>query len=162
MPEHILHYSLTLPLPRAAVFDFFADAANLGRITPPELDFAILTPLPIAMHAGAIIEYRLKLHGIPFDWKTVITAWSPPDYFIDEQREGPYRQWIHRHTFSDGPLGETIIDDDVRYRLPIFPLGEAAYPMVSKQLERIFLHRQETIRALLLPGTGTRQDDGKS
>lgn len=150
MPEHTLKFNLTLALPRATVFEFFADAANLGSITPPELEFAILSSLPITMGTGAIINYRIKLFNVPFDWKTRITAWEPPDYFVDEQVEGPYRLWIHRHTFSDGPNNSTIIDDEVRFRLPLAPLGEAAYPMVRKQLERIFAYRQETIKSLLL------------
>ena len=158
MPEHTLHSTLTLDLPRATVFDFFADAANLGRLAPPELSFAILTPLPIEMNEGAVIEYRMKLHGFAFNWKTRISAWSPPDYFIDEQLEGPYRQWIHRHTFSDGPHGSTVVEDEVRFRLPMAPLGEAVYPMVSKQLERIFLYRREAIAAILLPGSDTSPD----
>jgi len=150
MPEHTIHYSLSLSLPRERVFAFFADAANLERITPPELQFSILTPLPIQMSQGTLIDYRLKLFGFPFTWKTRITAWSPPDYFIDEQLEGPYRQWIHRHTFTDGPDGSTVIADEVRFRLPIAPIGEAAYPMVRKQLERIFLYRQEMVISILV------------
>lgn len=150
MPEHTIHYSLSLALPRERVFAFFADAANLERITPPELQFSILTPLPLVMMQGTLIDYRLKLFGFPFTWKTRITAWSPPDYFIDEQLNGPYRQWIHRHTFTDGPDGSTHIDDEVRYRLPLAPLGEAAYPLVRKQLERIFDYRQESVTSLLI------------
>ena len=149
MPEHTLNYSLSLDLPRTTVFAFFSDAANLGSITPPELEFRILTPLPIHMMAGAIIDYRLKLFGIPFSWKARINAWSPPDLFVDEQLEGPYRQWVHRHTFRDGPQGGTIVEDEVRFRLPAAPLGEAAYPMVRKQLERIFSYRQEAVRSIL-------------
>lgn len=149
MPEHTLHYTLSLPLSRDEVFAFFADAANLELITPPELQFSIITPLPIQMAEGALIDYRLKLFGFPFNWKTRITNWSPTDYFVDEQLEGPYRQWIHRHTFSDGPGGSTIMDDDVRFRLPAAPFGEAAYPMVRKQLERIFAYRQEKVKSLL-------------
>jgi ligand-binding SRPBCC domain-containing protein len=150
MPEHTLHYTLSLPLPRERVFEFFADASNLERITPPELQFSILTPLPIVMSQDTLIDYRLKLFGFPFTWKTRITAWSPPDYFIDEQLAGPYRQWIHRHTFTDGPDGSTVIDDEVRFRLPIAPIGEAAYPIVMKQLERIFYYRQEAVRTLFI------------
>lgn len=149
MLEHTISYSLKLPLPRTEVFAFFADAANLERLTPPELQFSIITELPIVMATGTLIEYRLKLFGVPFTWKTLIAAWSPPDYFIDEQLEGPYRQWIHRHTFTDGPDGSTIIDDEVRFRLPIAPLGEAAYPIVKKQLERIFDYRQEAVKSIL-------------
>lgn len=152
MPEHILHYILTLSLPRERVFEFFSDAANLGRITPPELEFSILTPLPIVMCQGALIDYRLKLFGVPFSWKTRITEWSPPDYFIDEQLKGPYRQWIHRHTFTETPDGGTIIVDEVRFRLPSVPLVEAAYPIVRKQLERIFEYRQETVATIFSSG----------
>ncbi len=150
MPEHTIQYTLSLALPREKVFEFFADAANLERITPPELQFSILTPLPIVMCQGALIDYQLKLFGFPFTWKTRITEWSPPDYFIDEQLKGPYRQWVHRHTFTDGPDGSTIINDEVRFRLPIAPIGEAAYPAVMKQLERIFNYRQEVIRSLFI------------
>jgi ligand-binding SRPBCC domain-containing protein len=149
MPEHTINYSLKLPLPRAEVFAFFADAANLERLTPPELNFSIITPMPIVMAKGTLIEYRLKLFGVSFNWKTLIAAWSPPDYFIDEQLDGPYRQWIHRHTFTDAPDGGTIIGDEVRFRLPIAPLGEAAYPIVKKQLERIFDYRQEAVKTIL-------------
>jgi ligand-binding SRPBCC domain-containing protein len=153
MLEHTLHYTLSLNLPREEVFAFFSDAANLERITPPELQFSIITPLPIEMAEGALIDYRLKLFGFSFNWKTKITAWSPSDYFVDEQLAGPYRQWIHRHTFSDGPDGSTIIDDEVRYRLPAAPMGEAVYPMVRKQLERIFACRQEKVKEILSNGT---------
>lgn len=151
MPEHTLNFSLTLPLPRAQVFAFYADAANLGRITPPELNFKILTPLPIAMHPGTLIEYRLKLFDVPFHWVTEIREWNPPDGFVDAQKKGPYRQWLHRHIFRDSPDGGTVIDDEVRYQLPLIPIGEAAFPLVQKELERIFAYRQEAIRALLMP-----------
>lgn len=131
------------------VFRFFSEAANLGTITPPELEFQILNTTPVEMKVGAEIAYRLKLFGVPFNWKSRITAWAPPDYFIDEQIEGPYRLWIHRHSFRDGPSGGTIIDDDVRFLLPVAPLGEAAYPLVRKQLERIFAYRQQAVGSAL-------------
>lgn len=151
MPEHHLRTALTLPRERSEVFSFFADAANLGRITPPELDFAILTPLPITMAAGTLIDYRLRLCGIPFNWQTRISSWSPPDFFSDEQLSGPYRQWLHRHTFTALPDGRTLVEDDVTYRLPWAPFGEAAYPLVQRQLERIFAFRQQQVSALLWP-----------
>lgn len=149
MPEHLLHERLILPLPREQVFAFFADAGNLGRITPPELNFQILTPLPIAMHPGALIDYRLQLHGVPFHWQSEITVWEPPSLFVDEQRRGPYRQWIHRHSFSDTADGGTSIEDEVRYRLPLAPFGEALHPVVRQQLERIFAYRREMVSWLL-------------
>lgn len=151
MPEHRFQSILTLPLPRPEVFAFFADAANLGRITPPELDFAILTPLPIDMAAGTLIDYRLRLFGVSFNWQTRISSWEPPGLFIDEQVSGPYRQWVHRHTFTDLPDGGTLIADEVTYRLPLAPFGEAAHPLVRAELERIFAFRRQEVQALLLP-----------
>lgn len=149
MAEHLLHERLILPLPREQVFAFFADAANLGRITPPELNFAILTPVPITMQPGTLIDYRLQLHGVPFHWQSEITVWEPPTCFVDEQRRGPYREWIHRHTFSDTADGGTLIEDEVRYRLPLAPIGEALHPLVRQQLEGIFAYRREAVTRLL-------------
>jgi len=153
---HRLHYTTHLPLPRAEVFPFFADAANLERITPPELAFEIVTPTPIDMHPGALIEYRLGLFGVRFGWLTEIEAWEPPYRFVDQQIRGPYRRWHHTHTFLDeaGPGGTpgTRMDDVVLWELPLAPVGEVAYPMVRLQLKRIFDYRQRRIRELLADG----------
>ena len=148
---YTLRTALDLPLPQPQVFAFFAEAGNLGRITPPELGFEILTP-PIALKAGALIDYRLRLFGVPFLWRTRITEWDPPHAFVDEQIQGPYAEWVHRHTFAPLPDGGTRIQDEVRYRLPLSPLGEIAYPLVRLQLQRIFRYRQAATRRLLLAG----------
>ena len=130
--------------PLDEVFGFFADAFNLQRITPPWLHFKILTPAPIEMQVGALIDYRIKLHGVPMRWRTEITAWEPPYRFVDEQRRGPYSLWHHEHRFySQG--GETLVEDEVSYRM--FG-GSFTHLFVRKDLERIFSYRQDALASV--------------
>lgn len=145
MAEHILKRELTIERPRAEVFEFFANASNLERITPADLSFHITTPQPIDMRSGALIEYQLKLNGIPVKWKTLISKWDPPNEFIDEQLAGPYKQWIHRHTFTELGPTSTLIEDEVRYRLPLEPLGDVANFFVEWQLKKIFGYREKVV-----------------
>lgn len=144
-----------LALPRERVFPFFAAAANLEQITPPELKFRVVTPHPIEMREGTLITYRLSLHGVPFKWLTRISVWNPPFEFVDEQLEGPYRQWIHRHTFAEDG-GATEMEDVVDYALPFHPLGEVAAPLVAAQVRRIFDYRTSAIERLLLATPGSQ------
>jgi ligand-binding SRPBCC domain-containing protein len=140
----ILEVETLLPLPVDEVFPFFAEAGNLQRITPPELNFDLLTPLPVPMEAGTLIEYRLRLFGVPFRWRTRIALWDPPHRFVDEQLHGPYREWIHLHEFEPTP-GGTRMRDRVRYRLPLHPFSLPAALLVRRQLDRIFRFRAEAI-----------------
>jgi ligand-binding SRPBCC domain-containing protein len=149
MAEHILKRELTVNLPRAEVFEFFSKAENLERITPAELSFQITSPLPIEMREGALIEYRIRLNGIPMTWQTLISKWDPPYEFVDEQLSGPYKQWIHRHTFTELGPSSTLIEDEVRYRLPLEPFGDIAHFFVEWQLEGIFAYRQKVVGELL-------------
>jgi ligand-binding SRPBCC domain-containing protein len=147
---HTLHTSFAIPRPIEEVFPFFAEAGNLERITPPELNFHILRPRPATIAAGTLIDYRLRLFGWPFNWRSEITTWEPPHCFIDRQGKGPYRLWIHTHRFREVD-GGTIIEDEVRYELPLRPLGEIAHPLLRLHLERIFRYREKAIRGILTP-----------
>ena len=145
---HVFKASQRLPLNPKEVFPFFAEAANLERLTPPELQFHIITSPSITMQVGTLIEYRLRLFGFPFKWLTRICRWNPPHEFVDEQLRGPYRLWVHTHRFWPED-DATRMEDEIHYRLPFFPLGETAYPLVSWQLRRIFAFRRQAIPRLL-------------
>ncbi len=146
--DHLFAVSTFVPKPREEVFAFFSDAANLEQLTPPQLRFRITTPVPVAMAAGTLIDYRLSLLGIPFGWRTRITAWEPGVCFVDEQLKGPYSKWEHTHSFRDRD-GGTEVSDSVVYRLPLFPLGEIALPVIRLQLRYIFSYRAKRIAKLL-------------
>ncbi|MBX3406713.1 MAG: SRPBCC family protein [Phycisphaeraceae bacterium] len=132
------------------VFSFFADAGNLELLTPPWLSFRILTPRPIAMRVGVLIDYRISMRGLPMRWRSEITAWEPPYRFVDEQRRGPYRLWVHEHSFrQDGSV--VVVGDHVRYAVPGGPglerLVHAA--LVRPDLHRIFRYRVDAMNRLL-------------
>ncbi len=148
MAEYILERKQIIQRPREEVFAFFADAGNLERITPPELNFKILSPQPIDINKGALIDYRLNLRGISLTWKTEITEWNPPHSFVDTAVQSPYRQWIHLHKFTVGETGETIMEDIVRYRLPFEPFGDLAHWLVKKELNYIFDYRCKVIEEI--------------
>ena len=134
---------LWLPRPPEQVFPFFADAGNLDAITPPWLHFHIVTPRPIEMRAGALIDYKLRVRGLPLCWRTLIKEWQPPYRFVDEQVRGPYRQWIHTHTFEPRAAG-TLARDVVQYAVPFDFIAHTLF--VRRDIEKIFAYRQETLR----------------
>jgi len=147
---HTLARAQRLPGTPMEVFPFFADAGNLEAITPPWLGFSVVTPRPIEMRPGALVEYRLILHRLPISWLTRIEAWEPGVRFVDAQLTGPYRLWHHTHEFeADGP-DHTVMRDTVRYALPLGPLGEVAHRMfVARDLQRIFDFRRDAVPRLL-------------
>jgi ligand-binding SRPBCC domain-containing protein len=145
MRVRVLEREQLLARPLAEVFPFFADARNLQRLTPPLLDFQILTPVPTEMRPGALIDYRLRVHGVPLRWRTEITAWEPPHRFEDTQRRGPYRLWVHEHTFEERE-GRTLAKDRVRYAIAG---GELVHRLlVAPDLKRIFDYRAARLAEL--------------
>ena len=151
MAEHILTRKLTIDLPIEKVFGFFADAGNLERITPPELSFHIATPQPLNIQKGTLIDYQLRVRGFPIKWRTEISEWNPPVLFVDQALKSPYTQWIHRHTFTEIEKDKTLIEDEVKYRLPLEPFGDLAHWFVRRELDYIFDFRQKVVLEILQP-----------
>ena len=151
MAEYTFRSTLTIDKLIEEVFAFFSDAENLERITPAELGFHIVTPTPFEIRKGVLIDYKLTLHGFPMKWRTEITRWEPPHLFEDTQLSGPYKQWIHQHRFTEVENGKTLMEDEVRYRLPFEPLGDIANFLIERQIASIFEHRNHAVAEMLLP-----------
>ena len=145
MQEFSFRTQLVLPRKRDEIFRFFADAGNLEVLTPPSLRFCVLTPPPIKMHPGTLIDYKLRVHGLPLKWRSEITAWEPPTCFVDEQRRGPYRTWIHEHRFEESGKG-TLSTDFVRYS--VFGGAVVNWLFVRRDVEQIFAFRTGQLRQL--------------
>jgi hypothetical protein len=146
MPIQTLERNQRVELPIAEAFAFYGDAHNLERITPPLLRFEVITPRPIEMGVGTLIEYRLRLHRLPVRWRTRIEAWEPPRRFVDVQVKGPYSLWEHTHTFEEDGPGATVIRDRVRYSIPFGPLGNLADRLlVQRDLRQIFDYRRDAV-----------------
>ncbi len=143
---YVLRAECHLERPIDEVFEFFADAMNLQRLTPPLLNFHVVTPPPIKMERGTLIDYRLKLRGFPLRWRTEIAEWEPPYRFVDNQLRGPYRRWYHLHTFEPTDTG-TLVKDRVEYRVPGGALIHNL--IVRRDVEAIFNYRQQVLREIL-------------
>lgn len=150
MYTYILERTQIVPRSRAETFAFFSDAFNLERITPPFLQFRIVTPAPIKLDEGTLIEYRLNLYGIPFRWRTLIERWQPEETFVDTQLNGPYTLWRHTHTFEELGPNRTLMRDRVLYRLPFGIFGRLAHWLfVRRALALIFDYRATATAELL-------------
>lgn len=134
-----IHEAILLNYPREQVFRFFANAENLGLLTPPWLRFSIKNDLPIKMTQGTVISYTIRIRGIPVNWESEITIWRPPYEFCDVQRRGPYRQWIHQHIFESVPGGTRVLDR-VDYDVPGGAVVNRLF--VAGDLRRIFAYRK--------------------
>ena len=140
-----LRAEMFVDLPIDEVFDFFSDASQLGRITPPWLNFKILTPMPVEMKSGALLDYQIRLHGIPIKWRTEICVWEPSYRFVDQQLRGPYKKWYHEHVFESVD-GGTLVIDNVHYIVPFGGLVNKFF--VQPDLQKIFQFRHETLRQI--------------
>jgi len=149
MKVHTLETDQWLPRPLFEVFPFFSNAFNLERITPPLLRFRVTTSPPIEMRKGTVIEYRLRVHGVPVRWTSEITEWDPPHRFVDEQRRGPYRLWHHEHRFEERD-GGTLCSDIVRYAAPGGPLVHKL--LVERDVRKIFAFRSEVLSDIFQAG----------
>ena len=143
------HNEVCVPTSVDETFEFFADAHNLERLTPSLLRFEILTPSPIEMKAGTLIDYRLRVRGVPLRWQSEITVWEPPYRFIDEQRKGPYSLWVHEHTFRAETDG-TIAEDHLQYAVPGGTLINRLF--VSGDVRKIFEFRSQRLLQILGDG----------
>jgi len=152
MHTYVLKRSQVIYRSRGETFNFFSDAFNLERITPPLLRFRILTPPPIEMETGALLDYRLALFGVPFHWRTLIEEWTPAVSFVDSQVKGPYGLWRHTHTFEELSPNATLVRDRVEYRIPFGLLGRVAHLLfVRRALNKIFDYRAKMTARLLAP-----------
>ena len=157
MKEFTLQTELWLPRPRDQVFPFFADAHNLESITPPWLKFEVLTRAPIEMRAGTLIDYRIRVRGIPIRWRTEIAEWAPPRRFVDVQLRGPYTLWHHTHAFEERD-GGTLCQDRVRYR----PRGGRLvyWLFVRRDVARVFKYRQQKLGQVFKPANARAAQAG--
>jgi ligand-binding SRPBCC domain-containing protein len=143
---HVLERSQRVEVPIEQAFDFYGDALNLEPMTPPWLHFEVTTRGQVTFRPGTLLDYKLRLHGVPVRWQTRIETWEPPLRFVDTQVKGPYSLWEHTHLFERDGDSAAIIHDRVRYAIPLGPLGALAHHLfVRRDLERIFDYRSEAV-----------------
>jgi ligand-binding SRPBCC domain-containing protein len=143
-----------LPTDIIKAWDFFSSANNLTIITPPELDFNILTNLKEReIYEGMLIDYTVKpLLGIKVNWQTEIFKVDKPAMFADKQMKGPYKIWEHTHTFVEKESG-VLMHDQVKYQLPFGIIGRITHSLlVRKKIENIFNYRREVLKKIFENG----------
>lgn len=153
MKAYWLKKTIWLPQPRAKVYEFFSNPGNLDRLTPAWLNFAILTPASSKMKQGSLLDYRLRIRGIPIRWQSEIAVWEPPHRFVDRQTIGPYSLWVHEHIFEEHDNG-TLVGDNVEYAVPGGRIVQKF--LVAPDIERIFDYRHKILEELFNPAKLTR------
>jgi len=145
MRIHVFTSDVRLPRPREEVFAFFSDARNLEQITPPWMKFEIVGSEEVVIQKGTLIDYKLRIHGLPLRWRSEITVWEPPALFADRQLRGPYRLWIHEHRFTE-ENGGTRAYDQVRYAVPGGRIVNALF--VARDIREIFEFRSRKLQEI--------------
>jgi ligand-binding SRPBCC domain-containing protein len=147
MKLHVLERRIEIPVNLNEAWSFFSNPGNLSLITPPWLGFRMKSEAPERIYPGLILTYTVSpFFGLPVNWVTEITQVREPEFFVDDQRTGPYRFWRHRHTFRETGKGVEI-NDIVHYALPLGPLGDIVHELVvKKQLREIFDYRSAYLR----------------
>ncbi len=138
------HSTIVVNASLGDVFEFFSNATNLEKITPPFLNFRIVSDRQPTMQAGLKIDYKLKIHGFPCRWRSEISSWEPPYCFVDEQLKGPYRTWHHTHSFKYISKDQTLVIDDVKYAHIGGKLVNRFF--IRPDIEKIFNYRTEAIQ----------------
>lgn len=143
--EFRLTAEITLPQKLEQVFSYFSAAKNLEELTPAFLKFKVATLEETPISSGTVINYNLRIHGVPIRWTSLISLWEPPFRFVDEQLRGPYRYWIHEHTFEESEAG-VLVKDSIRYQ--VFGGSLVHDLFVKKDVMKIFMFRQEKLLTL--------------
>ncbi|NWJ42264.1 MAG: SRPBCC family protein [Geothrix sp.] len=157
MREEVFIAVQDLPTPRREVFAFFSDPANLEALTPPWLNFEVLTPRPLPQGEGALFDYRIRVRGLPIRWRTLIETFIPGERFVDRQIAGPYAIWHHTHRFEDLPDGGTRMTDQVRYRVGWGFIGHLVTALwVRKDVAKIFAYRKQVLAERFKPAPAPR------
>ena len=146
MGVYTLKASQKIPASKEEVWDFISSPKNLKEITPDYMGFEIQTELPEKMYPGMIIQYKVSpILGIKMTWVTEITHVEHENFFVDEQRVGPYRMWHHQHHIQEIP-GGILMEDIIDYQPPMGLLGDIANSLfIARQLDEIFAYRKEAV-----------------
>jgi ligand-binding SRPBCC domain-containing protein len=143
--EKEIEFVQWIPASLDEVFAFFSAASNLEKLTPPWLHFKIIGQSTPQIQKGTLIDYQLKLRGLPFKWKTLIEEWNPQHSFVDTQLKGPYKLWHHTHIF-EAKDGGVLVTDRIRYEVPMGLIGDlVAGNYVKKDVTKIFNYRKKII-----------------
>lgn len=153
MADYIIERRLWLPRPRPEVFAFFADPSNLAVVQPRWARPSWLAQPPARLEAGTLLDFAVRMAGVPVRWRVMVREFDPPFRFVDVQLRGPFARWEHRHRFLEGPeRGEqgpvgTWMEDRVTYRLPGGVLGTMAHTLgAGRRVRALFDFRDARLR----------------